>query len=175
MTRKEYIESELNKWKMNYEVNFNEEFDLRLMFDLQYQAMISPRDHVKTIGDIVHTINQIKRNLRFKPFSKVDGETWIIDTHQHKEVDGGYVKLTLTKFLSDSDRVKVVGNLNRSKIGNLKDLADLLFGKVRLEKPSRVLINQVGVGMGIYDHFREFISKSMEIKIEENGELKYKN
>jgi hypothetical protein len=85
-TRKEYIESEFKKWEEVYEIEFNQEFEIKALLDLQYQFSSTPREHVKTIGDLIHTMNQIKRNLNLKP--KKNEETY--SSHFSFEQSGRY-------------------------------------------------------------------------------------
>lgn len=66
LTRKEYIEREFSKWQNNYEIGFEQEFDIKALLNLQYQFMITPNEHTKAQGDIIHTINQIRRNMNLK-------------------------------------------------------------------------------------------------------------
>jgi hypothetical protein len=106
VTRKEYIESELAKWKENFEIGFQDEFDLKAMIDLQYQFMITPMEHIKTIGDIVHTKNQIMRNLNLKPKKKYTDEQKVEyllaveDTRQMKSLEELFSKMSNVEKVS---------------------------------------------------------------------------
>lgn len=140
-TRKEFIESEYKKWEERYEINFEQEFDLKAMIELQYQFEITPKEHIKTIGDIVHTKNQIMKNLNLKkkPFKKKDGSKYKIlllsdniDSRDHlsdlfklllnKDVITFKQSLNSTELLTNDFQLSIVNplsDLSRGKSGDL--------------------------------------------------------
>jgi hypothetical protein len=127
LTRKEYIESELGKWKEVYEINFQDEFDLKAMLDLQYQYMITPTEHIKTIGDIIHTKNQIMKNLNLKQkrnvsmtnekmdfliivkndVQMIDLETLLLESVDKKIIEKKYKSSGSTEIVTDKYRIKI--------------------------------------------------------------------
>lgn len=113
-TRKEYIESELNKWKELYEISFEQEFDLNALFSLQYQFTITPPDHVKTLGDIIHTKNQIMRNLYLKPaVSKESFEVLVfVKNHNQKaEMHDLFSRLLSGKLIENDLQINHTGKV----------------------------------------------------------------
>lgn len=102
-TRKEYIESELNKWNEQYVIGFEQEFEIKAMLNMQYQFMITHHDHVKTQGDIIHNINQIKRNLDLKKKVK-------LSDNEKREylfvVENAIQKLNMEELFINSSKVE---------------------------------------------------------------------
>lgn len=175
LTRKEYIESELSKWKEKYEVGFEEEFDLRAMFDLQYQFAITNREHVKSLGDIIHTKNQILKNLILKPKSKIDNnETWIFDLSYDNH---STVKFKLTQIkIEETTGKTVIRNFNRrNDTSSLRVMASNILNEVKNNKPKKILFDKNGVGMGLFEQVMDLIKSNDSIKIKDNGEILYKN
>lgn len=114
ITRKEYIESELAKWKEKYEIGFQDEFDLKAMLELQYQFTITPPEHVKTLGDIIHTKNQIMRNLNLKPaVSKENFEVLVFVNNnlQKAQVHDLFSRLLSGKLIEDELQVAMSGKV----------------------------------------------------------------
>jgi hypothetical protein len=73
LTREEYVESELKKWKEEYIIRFDQEFLVKSMLELQYQYRNIPDEHVKTKNDLMRLITQTMHELRLKPNLNKDG------------------------------------------------------------------------------------------------------
>lgn len=130
MSRKEYIESELKKYNEVYEIGFQEEFDLKAMLDLQYQYIITPKEKIKTIGAIIHTKNQIMKNLNLKPRTKTEKfKVLVIVNDERKQVNisNMFHKMILSKDITDDIKTFSTGRLNIPDI-HTKDF-DIIFIK----------------------------------------------
>jgi hypothetical protein len=150
-TRKEYIESEYKKWEEKFEIRFQDEFNLKAMIELQYQFEITPKEHIKTIGDIVHTKNQIMKNLNLKPKVRLsdsqkreylfiaESTTQKMNIEElflrHPSVENVFTKTYSTRVTTNEFKVHIVmdnGNdslrgLRADAVFKLEDGHDLLY------------------------------------------------
>ncbi|WP_442636463.1 hypothetical protein [Rossellomorea marisflavi] len=114
-------------------------------------------DHIFQLGE---------RNSRKIPNSK--DETWFVDIGLE---DGGY-KLKITKHNLTSDGGGSISNLNKSNMSKLHDLGRLLLESVQVEKPSRLIFDKSGFGLGLYYVFTDLVSKS-NIMLDKDGSVNY--
>jgi len=67
LSRKEYVSTEGEKFNKKYEIDQIDEFSLKTLFNLQYDFMRTPAEHVKNRAEILKMIEMIKSNLKLKP------------------------------------------------------------------------------------------------------------
>jgi hypothetical protein len=64
ITRKEYVERELEKWKDEFEIPFIKEFNVRALLDLQYSYAIADPTHIKSKSEILRTVSLVQDELK---------------------------------------------------------------------------------------------------------------
>ena len=67
MKRAEYVESEFKKWEEMYEINYIQEYDVKLLLSLRHQLEETPDNNVKTKIDLINAINMLTKGLNLKP------------------------------------------------------------------------------------------------------------
>lgn len=67
LTKEQFIEREYKSWKERFEAPYEQEFNVKAMFELQWQYSKTPSDHIKTKRDILETIQRILEGMKLKP------------------------------------------------------------------------------------------------------------
>lgn len=85
----EYVENKFKEWKEKYDVPDYYDFELRAMFALEKQFMVTPDEHVKKKYDLMKMISDIKRNMGIswlKNCTKNKGNILIIINHEDSTI-----------------------------------------------------------------------------------------
>ena len=65
--RANYVESEFEKWKDMFEINYINEYDVKLLLSLRHQLEETPDEKIKTKVDLINAIKNLSRDLKLKP------------------------------------------------------------------------------------------------------------
>lgn len=96
---------------------------------------------------------------------------WIIDTYKKVDTNHG---VRFYKVNLETGEVRVDRDLNQTTIVGYKEMANSLFKMILKHKPSNLVIEKTGVGLGLYDALLTEFKNSKLAIMQENGELYYK-
>lgn len=116
LTREQYVESEYEKWKERFKVPYEQEFNVKAMFELQWQYEKTPIEHIKTKRDILESIQRILHGMKLMPnYNAVEhGELLIFAKNYNQKVNlHEMFKLMLNEKLVEED-LKINGISARS-------------------------------------------------------------
>lgn len=101
MSKLEYMEKELEKWKENYNIPFEKEFDVKALLSLQYDFITLPEDYVKSKKDLIEAMQMIQKNLN----------------------------LTKKKKLSENEKIRLLIVVeSEAQLQNVSELIELILG-----------------------------------------------
>lgn len=164
INRREYVEGELKKWNEEYEIPFEQVFDVKAILDLEYQFLSTPDDHIKTKSDIVHTMQRLKSGLRLKPKKN----TYMISVDPFNSSVGEKISLSVDTLDNKT------GELKSEYIDGVdyQDVAFSLIQIIKKIKPTKVFFDKTGKGLTLYDVVK-FDLKKHDIQINNSGEITY--
>lgn len=162
--RREYVESEFAKWNNEYDIPFEQVFDVKAILDLEHQYLSTPDDHVKTKSDIVHTMQRLKSGLRLK----CKNNAYMISIDPYNRLGLSQVDLSLHVLNLTN------GELKNEYINGVDyaDVSHKLVQKIKNVKPIKILCDKAGKGATLFDVLKMDLRKH-EIKVENNGDVTY--
>lgn len=90
----EYVEKEYKKWEEQYDIPFEDEFNIRLLFQLRYDILHTKPEHTKTKKELIEAAHRIQQCLRIKP--KINNKEKIVAyTDVHILPGTNHVKVTI--------------------------------------------------------------------------------
>ncbi|PAD84865.1 hypothetical protein CHH57_02210 [Niallia circulans] len=113
LTREQFIEREYESWKERFKVPYEQEFNVKAMFELQWQYSKTPSDHIKTKRDILETIQRILQGMRLEPVYKVD---------EHRR---------LIVFVNNDHQIATLHEMFKFMLNNKLIIEDLKMNSVR--------------------------------------------
>ena len=147
-TQTEYIEEKFAFWNEKYNIPYNSVFIIRSLFELEYQFMMTPLEHVKTKRDILDMIQKINQSIRLNP--KIEcAEPMYIDCIWTEGRDSNKVLIYVDRKLVVLDPRRYQQPVNIKSYANM--IHDMAF-----KKGYEIYVNTQGFGMGLYDCLMEF-------------------